>query len=135
MLARALAKERRTVVRPPVDLGAVAVGVGVTFLLTVTVSALLAVAIYLTDITEAHVTGALYYIGLVAVALGGAAASRKAQARGWLHGALAGTTYVVLSLAVGALLFPQAAVLAGAVTKVLVGAAAGVVGGIVGVNL
>lgn len=136
MLARTQARDRRQVAySPPVDARAVAVGVAVTFLLTVAVSAVLAVVIYLTDITEAHVSGALYYLGLVAVTLGGAAASRRAGRSGLLHGACTGTAYVLLSLLAGALLFPDAAVLAGALGKLVTGAGAGALGGVAGINL
>lgn len=136
MLARAQTRDRRQAAySPPVDTRAVAVGVAVTFLLTVAVSAVLAVAIYLTDMTEAHVAGALYYVGLLAVTLGGAAASRRAGKSGLLHGALSGTAYVILSLAAGALLFPGGDVLAGALGKLVTGAAAGALGGVVGINL
>jgi len=136
VLARAQSRERRqTAYPPPVDARAVAVGVAVTFLLTVAVSAVLAVAIYFTDMTEAHVSDILYYVGLGAVTLGGAAASRRAGRSGLVHGALSGAAYVVLSLAAGALLFPGNQVLAGALGKLLTGAAAGALGGVVGINL
>lgn len=132
---KTLARQRQMMVRPPVDLGAIVAGVIVTFLLTLAVSALLAVGIYLTDMTEAHVTGALYYIGLVAVAIGGAAASRRAGTRGWLHGGITGLAYVGLSLAIGTLLFPGGAAMVGVPAKLLTGTAAGAIGGVAGINL
>ncbi|HEX6987910.1 MAG TPA: TIGR04086 family membrane protein [Bacillota bacterium] len=137
MLARAQSSRdhRSAAATPPVDARAVAVGVAVTFLLTVAVSAVLAVVIYFTEMTEAHVAGALYYIGLVAVTFGGASASRRAGKSGLLHGALSGAAYVILSLAAGALLFPGSDVLAGALGKMVTGAAAGALGGVVGINL
>ncbi|HEY8449845.1 MAG TPA: TIGR04086 family membrane protein [Bacillota bacterium] len=135
MIAKARALERSYGPEPAIDLRAVIAGVLVVFMLTVLAAALLAVGIYVTDMTEAHVAGILYYIGLLAIACGGAVASRKAGTRGWLHGALTGILYGVLSLALGALLFPGVEALAGAAVKLAAAAAAGLLGGIVGINL
>lgn len=135
MVGRARVIERSAGPAPRVDGRAVAAGVIATFALTVMVSAALAVAIYLTDITETHVSGILYYVGLLSVAVGGGVAARRASSRGWLHGGLAGLAYVVLSLVIGSLLFPGSAVLVDAGRKLVTAFVAGAVGGVVGVNI
>lgn len=134
--ARRLARPGRQAPAPPgLDLGAVASGVIAMFVLTLILSAGLAAAIYFTDVTEGDLAGVLYYAGVVTVAAGGAVAGRRAETRGWLHGGLAGVGYVLVSLAVGSLLFPGAALLAGLGGKLATAFAAGAVGGVVGVNL
>lgn len=114
---------------------AIAAGVVMTFALTVIVSAILAVAITVTDITEGHVSGVLYYIGLLTTAVGGGVASRRASSRGWLHGGLVGIIYVVVSLAVGLIIFPGTAIFFEAGRKLAVAFIAGALGGVVGLNL
>lgn len=120
---------------PPVDARAVAAGVIVVTALTVFMSAILAVAIYTTTITEAHVSGLLYYLGLASVAAGGAVAARRARGRGLIHGGLTGLAYVLISLLVGAVLFPGSLVAAAMTRKVLTALVAGAAGGIIGLNI
>lgn len=119
---------------PNLDLAAVGAGVVATFLLTVLVSAVLAVLIYVTNLTEAHVSGVLFYTGLVAIALGGAVSSRRAGTLGWLHGGLAGLVYVLLSVVLGALLFPGSQALGQVVGKIALGGVCGAAGGVAGIN-
>lgn len=135
MTGRARVEARSLSPAPKLDLRAIAAGVLTTFLLTVLASAIMAVAIYWSDLTEAHVSGALFYVGLLAVAIGGAVASRRAGSFGWLHGGLAGFLYVFLSIVLGAVLFPGSQVLPAAAGKLALGALSGVVGGVAGINL
>lgn len=134
--ASRLARSRRQAQAPPgLDLGAVVAGVIAMFALTLLLSAALAAAIYFTDVTEGDLAGVLYYAGLVTVVAGGAVAGRRAETRGWLHGGLAGLGYVIVSLAVGSILFPGTALWAGLAGKLATAFAAGALGGVLGVNL
>lgn len=126
---------RRASAPPALDLAAVAAGVIAMFAITVAISAVLALTIYFTQVTEGHVSGLLYYAGLATVVVGGAVAGRRASSRGWLHGGAAGAAYVVISLLVGALLFPGSTLLAGLGSKLLLAFVAGALGGVIGVNL
>lgn len=114
---------------------AIAAGVVMAFALTVIIAAVLAVAITVTDITEGDVSGVLYYVGLLTTAVGGGVASRRALTRGWLHGGLVGLVYVVVSLAVGLIIFPGSALFFEAGRKLVIAFAAGAIGGVVGLNV
>lgn len=135
MTGRAKIETRSLSPVPTVDLLAVGAGVIATFLLTVLAAAVLAIGVYLTDLTEAHVSGILYYLGLVAVAVGGAVASRRAGSFGWLHGGLSGLAYVLLSIILGAILFPGSQVFMEAAGKLIMGTVSGIIGGVAGINL
>lgn len=114
---------------------AVAAGVVAVLALTVALSAILALVIYTTTITEAHISGLLYYLGLAAVGVGGAISARRARGGGLVHGALTGLAYVAISLMVGAILFPGGAVLGDVGRKLITALLAGSAGGIIGLNV
>lgn len=134
MTANARRFEVGVVDSPRLDLRAIGIGILIAFFLSVVIAAILAVVIALTQLHEGQIAGTLYYVGLATVALGAAAASRVAKQRGWLHGALTGVGYVILSLALGLLMFPAEALLSDLIVKLLSGGVAGLIGGMIGVN-
>lgn len=120
---------------PGFQLGAVAAGVIVALVLTLAVSAGLAVLVNTAGLTESVAETAVFYAGVVCLAAGAAFGSRRASTRGWMHGAAVGVVYVVLALALSVLVF-QGDVSGGELfSRLLLGLACGIVGGVAGVNL
>lgn len=111
---------------------AVVAGTVLTLMLTVITSGTLALVVYLTDISESMITGTLYYLGILMVAVGSMFAARWAESLGWLHGALAALLYVSLAVIISSLFFasgpPSAAVAQRLVVAMVVGGLSGVIG-------
>jgi len=120
--------------RDALNLKAIIAGILVTFFLTLLVSGALALTVYLTDITENQVAAALYYAGILTLAVGGGLAARWADAMGWLHGGLVGAIYVILATLIGMFFFPGGYVLTQVTKRVLAGFFVGALGGIIGIN-
>lgn len=106
-----------------------------TLIATLIISAAIALVLALTTLTETGVSGATYYLALLTVALGGAFGARRAPAMGWLHGALVGVLYALVIGLVGGVVFPGGLIAADLGRRILVAAAAGAIGGIIGVNV
>lgn len=87
----------------------------------------------MTNMTEQSLTRAAYIIHGIACACGGFSSGKRSGSKGWYHGLLLGILYTVLVVLVGFLGFdaglgPDTAILFGSAV------AAGVLGGMVGVN-
>ncbi len=115
--------------------GAVAVGVVATFAVSLATAAILAAVVYWTSATEQAAGGVLFALGLASLAAGAGYAARRAGTLGWAHGVAVGVAYSVLSLGLQPLWFPGTLAWGAAGTRLLLGAAAGALGGVVGVNL
>ncbi len=113
----------------------VAAGLIFTICLTLVVSALLAIAIAWTTLTEMALSGPTYYIALVVVALGGAYGARRASSLGWVHGGLVGILYALVAGVLGGLIFPGGILAAEIGMRIAIAFLAGAIGGMIGVNL
>lgn len=114
--------------------GAVLGGILVTFGVSLAAAGLLAVLVYATPITEQSASGFLFAIGLGSLFAGAAYGAHRAGGMGWAHGITVGLAYAALSLLLTPLLFPGALSLGGALQRLLLGAATGALGGVLGVN-
>jgi len=119
---------------PRLQLGAVVSGVLATFVFSLAAAGLLALAVYATPITERTASTFLFLLGLASLALGAGYGAHLAHGLGWAHGLLVGLLYVAVSLALSPLLFPGSLSFATIAQRLLVGVAAGTVGGVLGVN-
>ncbi|MBE3589402.1 MAG: TIGR04086 family membrane protein [Firmicutes bacterium] len=115
--------------------GAVAAGVACSFVLTLLASALLALAVYSTGLSDATAETAIFYTSVLCLAAGAAYGARRAEALGWLHGAAIGLVYVSLAVAAGLLAFQTDVSAFDLLRHLMLGLVAGVVGGVLGVNL
>ena len=121
--------------RPGLQWGAVAAGVAATFAAGIVTAGVLAAVVYWTSVTEQAATGVLLVLGLASLAAGAGYAARRAGTLGWAHGLAVGVVYSGLSLALQPLWFPGSFAWGAAAGRLLLGAAAGALGGVIGVNL
>jgi len=115
--------------------GAVAGGLVVTFGLSLALAGALAAVLYARVLTATSASPLLLALGLLSLALGAGYAAHLARTMGWAHGLAVGLCYVAVSLALQPLLFAGGWTAGGALQRVLFGALAGSLGGVVGVNL
>lgn len=114
---------------------ALAPGLVASFGITLLAAAVLALMVALANLGERPLLLSINFLYLVSIAVGGAFSARFATVRGWLHGAACGIAYVIAAFALGSLAFPRV-VSAGLLPRqLLLGVAAGALGGMVGLNL
>ncbi len=114
---------------------AVVVGLVVTLVTVVIVSLIMSLLIYVTQMSEGTVAGAIYYLGMVCVALGAAVSGRRARRLGWLHGGLVGFLYAAGSLGLTFVVAPGPMIMGEILGRIGAVSLVGVLGGIIGVNL
>lgn len=110
-------------------------GVVFTFLCSGVLAGLIALFVYFTSIREQQVAAGLFVAGVMAVVAGGAYAAHRARTTGWLHGGLVGGIYALITILLAPLLFPGSLGFGTVVERLLLGCAAGVLGGILGINI
>lgn len=115
--------------------GSVLAGLVASFALSLVIAGIVALIVYATAITEQSASGFLLALGLLSVALGAGYGAHRAHSLGWAHGLAVGVCYVLTSLALQPLLFSAGWSAGGTIMRLLWGAAAGTLGGIIGVNL
>lgn len=115
------------------SIGAVAKGVFLSFAVTLMVAVLLGLAVSLTQ--WEGIAAEAYWISYVSIALGAMLAARHSRQAGWLHGAVVGAVFFIVSAVFLQPEFEWAALAAGpSLAKALGCLASGLVGGVVGVN-
>jgi len=115
--------------------GALAAGLAVTFIVSLAAAGLVALAIYATPITEQSASAFLFALGVASLVLGAGYAGHLARTLGWVHGLAVGLGYVLVSLVLQPMLFSGGWSLGGTLQRLLLGVAAGTLGGVFGVNL
>lgn len=120
---------------PGFNVGALITGTVFSVLGSFATAGVVAVLVYATSLTETYLSIALYSLGLLTLALGGAVAARKAECLGWLHGGL--TSLISATLIMTGIAFGFASgVGADEVLRLALFAfLAGVIGGVIGINL
>jgi len=108
-------------------------GVLAAFAASLVLAVILAIAVLWGGLGETAAFWSLRVGALLAVACGGAFSARKAQGRGLVHGVLAGVVYSIVCVAI-TMLVPGIAPLS-LFRHLGLGALAGGIGGVVGVNL
>lgn len=108
---------------------------GTVFTLTASIitAGVVAALVYTTSVTETYLSLALYSMGLLTLALGGTVAARKAECLGWLHGGL--TALISATLILIGIAFASDVSADEVIRLALFAFLAGVIGGIIGVNL
>jgi putative membrane protein, TIGR04086 family/integral membrane protein, TIGR04097 family len=116
------------------SLGALARGVVFSFAVTLLVALFLGIAVALTE-WEGLSSGA-HWFSYVSVALGGMLAAKHSRRYGWIHGAGVGLAYFAISAAAFQPDFEWALLVTTPwLVKGLGSAAAGALGGVIGINL
>lgn len=105
------------------------------YAVTVVLVMLFALLLCYTDISEAWIGRGAKIITVFSVALAGALCAKSGKRSGWLVGGVSGVLYMVILYLIGYLAFGQLELGAEAALKLVYGAVAGIVGGIIGINL
>lgn len=114
---------------------ALAPGLIASFGITFLAAAILALLVAFAPLGERPLLLSINFFYLTSIAVGGAFSARYATVRGWLHGAICGIAYVVAAFAIGSLAFPKVVSVELLPRQLLLGIAAGALGGMVGLNL
>lgn len=114
---------------------ALAPGLVASFGLTFLAAAVLTLLVAFANVGERLLLLSINFLYLVSIAVGGAFSARYATGRGWLHGAVCGIAYVIAAFAIGSLAFPKVVSVELLPRQLLLGIAAGTLGGMVGLNL
>lgn len=118
----------------PFSLGAVAMGVFLSFGVTLFVAILLGIAVSLTQ--WEGLSGGAHWFSYVSIALGGMLAAKHSRRFGWIHGAIVGLAYIVISAVAFQPDFEWSLLVTGPwLGKAFWSAAAGAAGGVFGVNV
>ena len=116
-------------------LGRCLINLVTAFAVTVVLVLAFALVLCYTDIDEVWIGRGARIISVFSVALAGALCARGGKSGGWLIGGISGAAYMVILYAVGYLVFGRLELDADAVVKLIYGVVAGIVGGIIGINL
>lgn len=118
----------------PFSFGAVTKGIFLSLGVTLFVAVVLGIAVSLTQ--WEGISGGAHWFSYVSIALGGMLAAKHSRRFGWIHGAVVGLAYFTLSAIAFQPGFEWAIVLTGPwLMKAFWSAAAGAVGGVLGVNI
>lgn len=103
----------------------------------VTVILVMAFALLLcySEISEDWISRGAKLITLFSVALAGALCAKNGRRGGWLIGGISGLLYMVVLYALGYMFFGEIELSAASALRLLYGVLAGIVGGIIGINL
>lgn len=105
------------------------------YAVTVVLVLLFALVLCYADIGEEWISRGAKIITVFSVALAGALCARSGRRGGWLVGGVSGVLYMILLYAIGYIAFGGVELGAAAALKLVYGAVAGIVGGIIGINL
>lgn len=105
------------------------------YAVTVILVMIFALVLCYTDIDEAWISRVAKIITVFSVALAGALCAKSGKSGGWFIGGVSGILYMVLLYAIGYMVFGRLELDMDAVLKLIYGAIAGVIGGIIGINM
>ncbi len=105
------------------------------YAVTVVLVMLFALLLCYTDIGEEWVSRGARIITLFSVALAGALCAGSGRRSGWLIGGVSGALYMLVLYALGYIIFGELELSLASALRVLYGLLAGVVGGIIGINM
>lgn len=118
----------------PFSVGAVAKGILLSLCVTLLVAVVLGVLVALTE--WEGIDGGAHWFSYVSIALGGMLAAKQSRRFGWVHGAVVGLVYFLISAVAFQPDFQWALLASGPwLAKAFWSAAAGAAGGILGVNI
>lgn len=109
--------------------------VGLSYLMTLAIFLVVALLLCFTEFPETMIGSAVVVTTIISIMFGGTCIARKVRTHGWLNGAAAGLTYMVILYVLSSLTGKGFGVNQYVIIMMLVGALAGAIGGIVGINL
>lgn len=116
-------------------LGRCILNIVIAYAVTVILVMLFALVLCYSDIGEEWISRGAKLITVFSVALAGALCAKSGSSGGWLIGGVSGLIYMLVLYAVGYLVFGELRLDIDAALRLLYGTIAGIVGGIIGINL
>lgn len=123
------------VVRKVFRWDSVLAGVVAGYLTSLVCSAVLGAIMLKTTIAQETVPSIISGVGFLSIAVGSGYAAMRSRWAGWLHGATTGALFVVASVLISLILFPEPLNAVVIVERTVIGSVVGLVAGAVGVNL
>ncbi|MCH5188820.1 MAG: TIGR04086 family membrane protein [Oscillospiraceae bacterium] len=105
------------------------------YAVTVVLVMLFALVLCYSDISEEWISRGARLITLFSVALAGALCAKSGKRGGWLIGGVSGILYMIVLYALGYMIFGEIELSAASMLRVVYGLLAGIVGGIIGINM
>ena len=128
-------REASSIERPKaINLAAVVTGVLTAYMVALVFLVLGAALIHYTTLSEQLAPHMVFMVTLVSLLLGAWIAGKKATSRGWLNGGLVGFIYVISLILLGILFLENIITVSSIVSKIFLGIAISVFGGVWGVN-
>lgn len=109
--------------------------VGLSYIMTLIIFLFVALILCFTEFPESMIGSAVVITTIISIMFGGTCTARRAKTRGWLNGAIAGLMYMIILYLVSSMSGKGFGINKYVVVMMLVGAVAGAIGGIVGINL
>lgn len=110
-------------------------GILISYVITVPTFMIFAYILTNTNFPEKYISPAVIITTVISILVAGSAVTRNARSKGWLNGAIVGLVYMLVLYITSSLVFMDFSVNGYVVTIMLLGALAGTIGGIVGINL
>lgn len=109
--------------------------VGFSYLMTLVIFLLLALILCFTEFPETMIGSSVVVSTIISIMFGGTCVARRARTMGWMNGAAAGLIYMLILYLLSSLTGKGFGVNDYLISMMLIGMAAGAIGGIVGINL
>lgn len=109
--------------------------IGLSYLMTFIIFAILALMLCFTEFPESMIGSAVVVTTIISIMFGGTCIARRARSKGWLNGSLIGLFYMFILFLLSSITTTGFKVDKYVLIMMLVGIAAGAVGGVVGINL
>lgn len=109
--------------------------VGLAYIITLIIFLALAIVLSYTEFPETMVPSVVIVGTLISIMFAGTSIARRVRTRGWLNGAVAGLTYMLILYLISSFTVADFRVDQYVIIMFISGMLAGAVGGIVGINL
>ena len=109
--------------------------VGLAYVITLLIFLVLAIFLTYTEFPETMIPAVTVVGTLISIMFAGSSVARRARTKGWLNGAIAGLTYMVILYLISSLTVAGFAIDQYVILMFIAGMVAGALGGIVGINI
>ena len=125
----------KTAINERINLLKICKGIGVSYLITIPIFAILSVVLTYTPFPEDYISPAVIVTTVISILFAGSTATRNLKSKGWLNGALVGFIYMFFLYVAGSLVLRDFSVNRHVISMGLIGLLSGTIGGIIGINL
>ncbi|HHV72999.1 MAG TPA: TIGR04086 family membrane protein [Clostridia bacterium] len=104
------------------------------FILTIILYVISSIIVQYFGLPKTLIPSIAWWMVVIGICFGGMCASRIVGSKGWLHGALTGIFFIIVIIIVNFIFFRNF-VVSSTLFKLVIGIFAGMIGGIIGINL